>query len=758
MRIDDLLNVIITAAYNEAKENKHEYLTPEHILYASLFFDEGKAIIKNCGGDIELLKSDLKNYFNESIDLVENSEPVQTEGIQEVLNSAAQHIFSAGKDSIRLGDVIVAIFDDEKSFGSYFLKKQGIERLDILNYITHGISKVEEDEELEVPQGVDESYDETEAKQAETYKEEIRDNFLSRFTVDLTEKARRGDIDPVIGREDILEKTIQILSRRFKNNPVHVGEPGVGKSAITEGLARLIVENKVPKALKGSSIYYLDMGSLLAGTRYRGDFEERIKKVLNKLRQKENVIVYIDEIHTIVGAGAVSGGSMDASNILKPFLLDGRIKFIGATTYDEYKKVFEKDRALSRRFQKIEIEEPSTEDTYAILLGLKEAYEKFHEVKYTDEALKAAVELSAKYINDRFLPDKAIDVIDEAGAYIKLHNINEAEAGVVNEEAVQKVISSMAKLPEQKVSKNEIETLKDLDINLKRNIYSQDKAIEIVVRAIKRSRAGFNDENKTVANLLFVGPTGVGKTEIARKLSEALGIPLIRFDMSEYQEKHSVAKLIGAPPGYVGYEEGGLLTDAVRKTPYCVLLLDEIEKVHPDVLNVLLQLMDYATLTDNTGRKADFRNVILIMTSNAGAAKLGKSEIGFGERKLASAEIEKEVERVFSPEFRNRLNDIVVFNSMDEEMALRIAKKTIGKFEEKLSLKNIKLKVTDACYKWIAEKGCSSIYGAREIIRVVQQDIKPYFVDAVLFGSLSKGGLSIIDIVDGKIVINTPGN
>ncbi|UZW13007.1 ATP-dependent Clp protease ATP-binding subunit ClpA [Clostridium pasteurianum] len=752
MRIDDLLNEIITAGYNEAKDKKHEYFTPEHILYASLFFDEGKKLIKNFGGDVELLKNDLNTYFKDNISIVENADPIQTEGIQDILNKAAQHILAAGKNEIKLGDAIIAIYDEEEYFASYFLKKQGIKRLDILNYITHGVSLVEDYEDI----GENENSDKSQSEDKNSINEE--ESFISKFTIDLTKKARMGNIDPLIGREDILEKSIQVLCRRFKNNPVHVGEPGVGKTAITEGLANLIAENKVPKALRGSSIYYLDMGSLLAGTRYRGDFEERIKKVLNKLRKKGNVIVYIDEIHTIVGAGSVSGGSMDASNILKPFLLDGRIKFIGATTYDEYKKIFEKDRALSRRFQKIEVLEPSVEETYKILLGLKSNYEKFHEVEYTNEALSAASELSAKYINDRFLPDKAIDVIDEVGAYIKIHKANEEDISIIKEEDIQKVISSMAKIPEQNVSTSEIDKLKSLENDMKAEIYSQDEAIETVVRAIKRSRAGFNEDNRTVANLLFVGPTGVGKTEISKQLSEILGIPLIRFDMSEYQEKHSVAKLIGAPPGYVGYEEGGLLTDAVRKTPYCVLLLDEIEKVHPDILNVLLQLMDYATLTDNTGKKADFRNVILIMTSNAGASKVGKSIIGFGERKLEGEEIQKEVERVFSPEFRNRLDDVVVFNPISEDMALLIAKKALREFEEKLLQKNIKLKITDACYKWIAEKGYSSIYGAREIFRVVQHKIKPYFVDEVLFGNLSKGGTAVIDVKDEDIIISNDFN
>ncbi|MEL7597385.1 MAG: AAA family ATPase, partial [Clostridiaceae bacterium] len=464
-------------------------------------------------------------------------------------------------------------------------------------------------------------------------------------------------------------------------------------------------------------------------------------------------IVYIDEIHTIVGAGSVSGGAMDASNLLKPFLTDGKLRFIGSTTYEEYKKFFEKDRALSRRFQKIEVPEPSKEDTYKILLGLKSTYEEFHNVIYTEEALKTAVELSAKYINDRYLPDKAIDVMDEAGAYLRLQEEESEEKVIITERDIEKIVSSIAKIPEQSVSIDDIEKLKNLDKGLKSKIFGQNEAIDSIVKSIKRSRAGFNEEGKPVANLLFVGPTGVGKTELSKQLADYLGIPLIRFDMSEYQEKHTVARLIGAPPGYVGYEEGGLLTDTIRKTPYCVLLLDEIEKVHPDVLNLLLQVMDYATITDNNGKKADFRNVILIMTSNAGARDIGKTMLGFGSRIVAEEAITKEVEKIFSPEFRNRLDDIVVFNGINEDMAFRIAKKAIAQFQDKLLSKNIMLKVTDKCYKWLAQKGFSKTYGAREIIRVVQQEIKTYFVDEVLFGKLSQGGTAIIDIDDDKVVI-----
>lgn len=751
MRLDKIVNEVFTAAYNEAKYSKHEYFTPEHVLYASLFFNEGRAIIENSGGDVEGLKRDLIKYFNENINAVEKGEPIETIGIQNIITSAGEHLLAAEKNIIKLGDIIVSIYDEEQGYGSYFLKKQGIERLDLLNYIAHG------SEELTLEDFHDEfyiegDYYEDEEDFGEPLSESRSNSLLKDFSVELTEKAKNGEIDPLIGREDILNRTIQVLSRRNKNNPIHVGEPGVGKTAITEGLAQLIVDNKVPKLLQNSKIYSLDMGAMIAGTKYRGDYEERLKKVLNKIEKEEKAIVYIDEIHTIVGAGTVSGGSMDAANILKPFLTKGKIRFIGSTTYDEYKKIFEKDKALSRRFQKIEVPEPTIEDAYNILIGLKENYEKFHNVKYKDEALRAAVELSSKYINDRYLPDKAIDVMDEVGAYVRLHAEDENTV-TIEAENIEKIISAMAKIPEQSVSTNEMEMLKNLDADLKKLIFGQNEAIETVVRAIKKSRAGFNDENKTVANLLFVGPTGVGKTEICKQLANTLNIPLVRFDMSEYQEKHSVARLIGAPPGYVGYEEGGLLTDAVKKSPYCVLLLDEIEKVHPDVLNVLLQLMDYATLTDTTGKKVDFRNVILIMTSNAGARSVGKALMGFGERIMNEEAISKEVERVFSPEFRNRLDDIIVFNKMDKNMALLVAKKAIKEFEGKLLTKNIRINITEECYSWLAEKGLSLEYGAREIIRIVQQEIKPYFVDQVLFEEGTEGKTYLIDVKNNKIVI-----
>lgn len=759
MRLDETTNRIIMAGYSQAKQQKHEYFTPEHILYASLFFDEVKTIIKSCGGNIENIKKDLLAYFKEHIPVTEDSDPIESVDVNNVIQSTAFHCASSGKDVIYIGDIIASLYNLEESFARYILLKNGVKKLDLLRYISHGVSLVPtkpKDTSLQTIESYTEDFeDEFEEDYEDDFDEDFEGNeFLSNFTIELTAKAKRGEIDPVIGREDIINRTIQVLSRRLKNNPIHVGEPGVGKTAITEGLANMIAEDRVPKSLKNCKIYYLDMGSLIAGTKYRGDFEERIKKVLNEIKEQKKAIVYIDEIHTIVGAGSVSDGAMDASNIIKPFLTEGKLRFIGSTTYDEYKKYFEKDRALSRRFQKIDVPEPSVEDTYKILLGLKDRYEKFHNVKYTDKALKHAAELSAKYIQDRFLPDKAIDVIDETAAYIRLNCEDEEKTITIKEKDIERTVSFIARVPQETVSRDEITKLKNLDKELKSQIFGQDNAINAVTTAIKRSRAGFNEGEKPVASLLFVGPTGVGKTELSKQLSKILNIPLIRFDMSEYQEKHTVARLIGSPPGYVGYEEGGLLTEAIRKNPHCVLLLDEIEKAHPDIFNVLLQIMDYATLTETNGRKADFRNVILIMTSNAGARDVGKTLIGFDQRSVDVSAMTKEVEKVFSPEFRNRLDDIVVFNHIDEKMAVLIAKKAINQFREKLKEKNIKLRVSSKCYKWLAEKGKTSVFGAREILRIVQEEIKTYFVDEVLFGELSKGGTAFIDVVDNRIKIH----
>jgi len=746
MEINEELNNILMAAFNEANTRKHEYLTPEHILYASLFYESAKKMIEGLGGDIDRMKKNLEKHFKDKLPFIEDEEPVQSTGFKNVMEKAIWHTASAQKDELELGDVYVAIFDEEESFAAYFLKDQGITRINLLDFISHGISLLPDDHDVDTEQ-LD--------KPGKQESSETENRFITSFTTELTEKAKQGKIDPLIGREDVLERTIQVLSRRTKNNPIHVGEPGVGKTAITEGLAQRIADGQVPAKLIDSKIFLLDMGSMLAGTKFRGDFEERIKNVLAELQKIDNAILFIDEIHTIVGAGAVSGGSMDASNMLKPILASGEVKCIGSTTYDEYKKFFDKDRALSRRFQKIDITEPTNEETYQILLGLKERYENFHDVEYTDEALHAAVDLSAKYINDRHLPDKAIDVIDEAGAFARMYTENHDETLTVSEQAIETVVSKITKIPEKSISSSEIDLLKNIQIDLRSVIFGQDNAISQVCEAIRRNRAGFGNPDRPIASFLFAGPTGVGKTELARQLALLMGVKLHRFDMSEYQEKHTVARLIGAPPGYVGYEEGGLLTESIRKTPYAVLLLDEIEKAHQDIFNTLLQVMDYATLTDNNGQKADFRNVIIIMTSNAGAREIGKQQLGFGERELKGDAISSAVEKFFSPEFRNRLDSTVTFNNLDRKIILQIVKKSTDEFIEQLKKKNITLEITEKCLNWLAEKGYSPEFGAREIDRLVQNRIKNFFVDEVLFGSLSDGGTAVADIENDQVVIKT---
>jgi ATP-dependent Clp protease ATP-binding subunit ClpA len=743
MKISESLNQIIMAAYAEANTRSHEFVTPEHLLYASLFFDDGSDIIQRCGGDPEHLKRVLAKHLREGNPVVDGAQSLQSLGFQNVLERAVWHTTSAQKDIVELGDVLVSILDEKGSYASFFLKKEGITRLSLLNYISHGVSVIPETTEV---QRRGKKRDESEPEHESREKDSDQSKILRSFTTELTAKAKAGEIDPLIGREDVLERTIQVLCRRFKNNPVHVGEPGVGKTAITEGLAQLIADGKVPKRLKDSKIYALDMGAIIAGTRFRGDFEERMKRVIAELQRQEKTILFIDEIHNIVGAGAVSGGSLDASNILKPALASGKLRCIGSTTYDEYRKYFDKDGALSRRFQKIEVTEPTTDDTVKILEGIKKRYEEYHRVSYTEEALRAAAELSDKYINDRRLPDKAIDVIDEAGALANMKDADEGVEKVVDLHNIEAVIAKIARIPEKSVSSSELDKLKDLDISLKNRIFGQDKAIELVVEAIKRSRVGFREPHKPIASLLFVGPTGVGKTELARQLALTLGVPLNRYDMSEYQEKHTVAKFVGAPPGYVGYEEGGLLTEAIRKNPHSVLLLDEIEKAHADIFNTLLQVMDYATLTDNNGKKADFRNVVILMTSNAGTREIGRQIIGFEAKSVNRDAVFTAVERIFSPEFRNRLDGVVNFNGLTHEVVLMIVKKAIGEFAVQLQEKNVNLQVTDLCYEWLARKGYSEEFGAREIARLIQDKIKRFFVDEVLFGKLQKGGIALVDI------------
>ncbi|MHB8771139.1 MAG: ATP-dependent Clp protease ATP-binding subunit ClpA [Syntrophales bacterium] len=749
MKISENLNRIIMAAYAEANVRRHEFITPEHLLYACLFFDEGKELILNCGGDPGRLKKTLEKHLDETDTVTTTTRALQSLGFQSILERAAWHTSSAQKEILDLGDVLVSILDEKESYASFYLQREGISRLALLNYISHGVSVL-------TSEGNGQRNPETREGEGETGKEtkEEQNKFLRSFTTELTSRARTAEMDPLIGREEILERTIQVLCRRFKNNPVHVGEPGVGKTAITEGLAQLIASGKVPRLLRGARIFSLDMGAVLAGTRYRGDFEERLKRIVTELQKQHNVILFIDEIHNVVGAGAVSGGSMDAGNILKPALVSGKLRCIGSTTYDEYRKYFEKDGAFSRRFQKIEVPEPSVEDTVKILQGISARYEAYHHVSYTEEALRAAADLSHRYVNDRRLPDKAIDVLDEAGALVSMKRCDDTREQVeIGPREVETVVARIARIPEKSVSSSEIEKLKDLEAELKSRIFGQDEAVQRIVEAVKRSRAGFREADKPVASLLFVGPTGVGKTELARQLAATLGVPLLRYDMSEYQEKHTVAKFVGAPPGYIGYEEGGLLTEAVRKNPHAVLLLDEIEKAHADIFNTLLQVMDYATLTDNSGKKADFRNVILIMTSNAGARDIGRQTIGFEGQPVNRDAVFKAVEKTFSPEFRNRLDGVVNFHGLTGPVILRIVKKAVAEFAGQLAEKRVRLTISEECAEWLARKGYSPEFGAREIGRLIQDKIKRFFVDEVLFGGLRGGGDAVAEIEKDDVVI-----
>ncbi len=739
------LEIIISLAVNEARQRRHEFFTLEHILYAFLMDPAGRKILYHCGADLELLKENLENFFRtklQSLPYGVEKEPVQTLSVQRVLQRAILQARSAEKREVESGDILAAMFFEEHSHAVYFLKSQGITRLDVLNYISHGISKVGSFEE-----------EEYEDRHSGTIpgRKTGRKSALEAFTVNLIEKAARELIDPLIGREQEILRTLQILSRRTKNNPIFVGEPGVGKTAIAEGLALKIYRKEVPESFYGVEIYALDMGALIAGTKFRGDFEARLKGVINELKQKKKAILFIDEIHTIVGAGATSGSSLDASNILKPALLSGSLRCIGSTTYEEYKNYFEKDRALSRRFQKVEITEPTAEETYRILKGLKRYYENHHNVRYTEAALKAAVDLSVRYITDRYLPDKAIDVIDEAGASLRIKD-NRRNRQVVSVRDVEEVVARMARIPSRNLSESDQEKLQNLEARLKKVIFGQDAAIEQLVRAIKRARAGLGIPDKPVGSFLLIGPTGVGKTEVARQLAKNLGIHFIRFDMSEYMEKHTVSRLIGAPPGYIGFDQGGLLTDAIRKHPHSVLLLDEIEKAHPDVFNILLQVMDYATLTDNNGRKADFRNVILIMTSNAGAREMESHSIGFSK----SEDMErtqkglKAVEKLFSPEFRNRLDGIIVFNSLNQEIMGLIVDKFIDELRAQLAERKVSLEISPAVREWLAEKGYDHTFGARPLGRLIQTEIKDVLAEEILFGSIKGGGKVLIKRPDEK--------
>ncbi len=759
MKVSPEVQAIFNAAYNEAKIRNHEYLMPEHILFAGLSFEKVRSILESCDADIEQMRRSIEAYFEQKMPIVRNAEPIQSAGFQAVIERAVMQSQSAGKDEVGISDLVVSLYDEERTYAGYLMRKLGIKRLQLLEVLSHGISEDETESETapeeEEEEGVSEGAKEKRGQ---------RPNILERFATDLTALAAAGKLEPVIGREAEIERTIQVLCRRLKNNPIHVGEAGVGKTAITEGLAQRIAAGNVPPKLKGYAIWSLDMGSLLAGTKFRGDFEERVKKVIDTLVKKEKVILFIDEIHTIVGAGAVTGSTLDASNLLKPALTSGKLRCIGSTTYEEYNKIFEKDRALSRRFQKIDIAEPTIQETVDILKGLRPKYEEYHNVRYSDESLDIAVRLAAQFITERKLPDKAIDVIDEAGALARIRAYKEApdasaETIDITPHDIEVVIAKIARIPERTVTSSEKDKLATLETSLKKEVFGQDQAIEAVVKAVKRSRAGFRAPDKPIANFLFVGPTGVGKTELARQLARHLGVSLHRFDMSEYQEKHTVSRLIGSPPGYVGYEEGGLLTDAIRKTPNAVVLLDEIEKAHPDIYNILLQIMDYATLTDNQGRKADFRNVILIMTSNAGARDIGKPLIGFGAPQLSASALDEAVERTFSPEFRNRLDAVVHFNNLPMPVIEQIVKKAIDEFRIQLQEKQVTLEVDNEVIRFLAEKGYSREFGARNINRLIEDQIKSFFVDEVLFGRLEHGGTAKARLAEGRIVFDvTPLN
>ena len=728
-----------------ATERNHEFATLEHLLLALTDDQDGVSVLRACGVEVDKLRQELSSFIEDDLgDLVTEklSEPKPTAGFQRVVQRAAIHVQSSGREEVTGANVLVAIFSEREAHAVYFLQMHDMTRLDAVNYISHGIAKVPGFSDTKEAQGVVDGV--TEDQDAKTGSEA-----LDAYCVNLNQKAIDGKIDPLIGRESEIDRTIQILCRRTKNNPLYVGDPGVGKTAIAEGLARRIVNREVPEVLIDNVIYSLDMGTLLAGTRYRGDFEERIKAVLTELEDMPHSILFIDEIHTVIGAGATSGGSMDASNLLKPSLQNGALRCVGSTTYKEFRGYFEKDRALARRFQKIDVHEPSVEDTVKILRGLKPYYEEHHNVRYTAEALRQAVELSARYIHDRKLPDKAIDVVDEVGASRMLLPQNKRKK-TISVKDVENVIATMARIPPKSVSRDDKKILVNLERDLKTMVFGQDNAINELSGAIKLARAGLRDPEKPIGNYLFSGPTGVGKTEVARQLSRSMGIDLVRFDMSEYMERHTVSRLIGAPPGYVGFDQGGLLTDAIDQQPHAVLLLDEIEKAHPDLFNILLQIMDHGKLTDNNGKSVDFRNVVLIMTSNAGAVEMAKASIGF-EREEREGDDEEAIEKMFSPEFRNRLDAIVSFSSLSPEVMGKVVDKFVMELESQLSDRDVTITLTDQSREWLAKKGYDRKFGARPLSRVIQEYIKKPLAEQLLFGDLTKGGNVQVKVKNKKL-------
>ena len=747
------LEVTLNEAFKGARSKRHEFMTVEHLLLSLLDNDTAANVLRACGTDLAKIRDDLTDFVDSTTPLIPASdserETQPTLGFQRVLQRAVFHVQSSGKKEVTGANVLVAIFSEQESQAVYFLKQQSVARIDIVNYITHGISKVDGHHDHH-DQGLDQNHEQSDEEVIGG--ESTSQSPLEAYALNLNEQAKLGKVDPLIGRTEEVQRVSQILSRRRKNNPLLVGESGVGKTAIAEGLAKLIVDGEVPEVLANSIVYSLDLGALLAGTKYRGDFEKRFKGLLAELKKQDDSILFIDEIHTIIGAGAASGGVMDASNLLKPLLSSGELRCVGSTTFQEYRGIFEKDRALSRRFQKVDIGEPSVDETYQILKGLKSKFEEHHNLRYTDTAMKAAAELAARYIPDRFLPDKAIDVIDEAGAYQQLQPANKRKKviGVID---VENVVAKIAQVPAKSVSSSDKELLGKLEDNLKMVVFGQNEAITKISTAMKLARAGLKPEEKPIGSFLFAGPTGVGKTEVCRQLATAMGVELIRFDMSEYMERHTVSRLIGAPPGYVGFDQGGLLTEAVTKTPHCVVLLDEIEKAHPDVFNLLLQVMDHGMLTDNNGRKADFRNVILIMTTNAGAETISRASIGFSQQDHTTDGMEA-VKKMFTPEFRNRLDGIVQFKSLGVDVIKTVVDKFLVELQVQLEDKHVVMDVSDAARDLLCETGYDKLMGARPMARIIQEKIKKPLAEMVLFGELSHGGGTVhIDVEKGEIVL-----
>ena len=739
--LDKELERTLNNLFAEAREQRHEFMTIEHLLFALLNNNSATTVLKACGANLNGLHSDLIKFIRENSTIIHDIDERDTQptiGFQRVLQRAVFNVQSSGKEEVNGINVLVAIFGERESHAVYFLNQQNITKLDITNYISHGIANIDEEIESEIDEIEDDSY-----------QEKSSENILDNYAVNLNEKAFEGKIDPLIGRQTEIQRTIQVLCRRRKNNPLYVGEAGVGKTAIAEGLAKLIIDGEVPDVLMDSVIYTLDLGALLAGTKYRGDFEKRLKGVISELKKQPNLILFIDEIHTIIGAGAAAGGVMDASNIIKPVLASGELKCIGSTTYQEYRGIFEKDHALARRFQKIDVSEPSVNETVKILEGLKSKFEEHHSVKYTKQALKTAAELTERYINDRQLPDKAIDVIDEAGAAQKLLAESKRKKTIgVND--IENIVAKIARIPSKTVSSNDKDIIKNLERNLKMVVFGQDEAIDMLSNTIKMSRSGLGNTQKPIGNFLFAGPTGVGKTEVTKQLAMQMGVELVRFDMSEYMERHTVSRLIGAPPGYVGFDQGGLLTDAINKQPHCVLLLDEIEKANPDVFNLLLQIFDHGTLTDTNGRKTDFRNVIIVMTTNAGAERLSRASVGFTPQDHSS-DVTESIKKMFNPEFRNRLDAIIHFNPLDKRTISNIVDKFLIELEAQLDDKKVTIEITEDAREWLAENGYDKVMGARPMSRLIQKIIKRPLAEELLFGKLMNGG-HVVASLDNNLI------